>query len=296
MEKRILGKTGMLVSVLGFGAAEIGYQGATQSDIDKLLNSALDSGLNAIDTAECYVDSEEKLGKSVSHRRGEYFLFTKCGHAGNFHAGAWGAAEIAASIETSLKNLKCDYVDLVQLHSCDRDILARGEAVEALQKAKKAGKTRFIGYSGDGEDALAALQLDVFDTLQTSVSIFDQSCIDLTLPLAKEKNIGVIAKRPIGNAVWRFKTKPSESYVHEYWERCQKLAYDFLKGEEAGETALRFTLSQPAVSTMIVGTTKPGRWQENAAMVKAGVLSDDQVKTIRQRWGEIATPDWVGQV
>lgn len=288
----------MNVSVLGFGAAEIGYEGAAQPDIDKLLNSALDQGLNAIDTAECYVDSEEKLGRSVAGRRADFFLFTKCGHAGNYFTPAWSGAEITASIEKSLKNLKTDYVDLVQLHSCDSQVLKKGEAIEALQKAKKEGKTRFIGYSGDGEDALCAVDLDVFDTLQTSCSIFDQQCIDLVLPRAKEKNMGVIVKRPIGNAVWRFKTKPANEYVQEYWERAQKLAYDFADGDNdiISETALRFTLSQPAVCTMIVGTTKPGRWQENAKFVSGGNLSVDQIKTIRDRWSKVATKDWVGQV
>jgi len=298
MERRVLGKTGMNVSVLGFGAAEIGYEGASQPDIDKLLNSALDQGLNAIDTAECYVDSEEKLGRSVAGRRADFFLFTKCGHAGNYFTPAWSGAEITASIEKSLKNLKTDYVDLVQLHSCDSKVLNKGEAIEALQKAKKEGKTCFIGYSGDGEDALCAVNLDVFDTLQTSVSVFDQQCIDTTLRLAKEKNLGVIAKRPIGNAVWRFKTKPENEYVQEYWERAQKLAYDFCNGDadKVSEMALRFTLSQPAVCTMIVGTTKPGRWQENAQFVSRGVLSESEIKAIRDRWSQVASSDWVGQV
>ena len=298
MEKRVLGKTGMNVSVLGFGAGEIGYEGASQTDVDRLLASALDQGLNAIDTAECYVDSEEKLGRSISNRRKDYFIFTKCGHAGSFFTGAWTAKEIEASIDNSLKNLKTDYVDLLQLHSCDIKILLKGEAIEALQKARASGKTRFIGYSGDGADALEAIALDVFDTLQTSVSILDQECVELTLPRALEKNMGVIAKRPIGNAVWRFKTKPDNEYVQEYWQRLQKLAYDFAGGDDAtiGEKALRFTLSQAAVCTMIVGTTRPGRWRENADLIAKGALSQDEIKAIRDRWLEVADKSWVGQV
>jgi aryl-alcohol dehydrogenase-like predicted oxidoreductase len=299
MERRILGKTGMDVSVLGFGAAEIGFEGAHQADVDKLLASALDLGLNAIDTAECYVDSEEKLGRSIGNRRKDYFLFTKCGHGPNF-TGAWSAKEIEASINKSLKNLKTDCVDLVQLHSCDKEILAKGEAVEALQKARKQGKTRFIGYSGDGDDALAAIEMDVFDTLQTSVSIVDQQCIDVILPRAKEKNIGVIAKRPIGNAVWRFKTKPDNEYLQEYWERLQKLAYDFAVGDNAAATAsamaLRFTLAQPAVCTMIVGTKNPDRWRENAELIAKGQLDAEEIKKIRERWSAVAAKSWVGQV
>ena len=104
----------------------------------------------------------------------------------------------------------------------------RGEAIEALQRAQEKGYTRFIGYSGDNEDAKMAMEMDVFDSLQTSVSIADQSPIDGNIKLAKEKEIGVIAKRPIANAVWRHDAKPSDSYHHEYWDRIQKLKYEFL--------------------------------------------------------------------
>jgi aryl-alcohol dehydrogenase-like predicted oxidoreductase len=298
MEKRVLGKTGMNVSVLGFGGAEIGFEGASQGIVDKMLVEALEQGLNAIDTAECYVNSEELIGETLGKRRKEFFLFTKCGHSGSDFKPAWGKAEIAKSIERSLKNLKTDYVDLLQLHSCSADILHKGEVVEALEAAKKAGKTRFIGYSGDSTDALAAIELGVFDTLQTSISIFDQECLDLTLPKAIKKNMGVIAKRPIGNAVWRHKSKPDNSYVLDYWERMKALKYEFMDGDAttAGEIALRFTYSQPGVHTMIVGTKTPGRWRANADLLAKGPLSSVEIDNIRALWHKVSKADWVGQV
>jgi aryl-alcohol dehydrogenase-like predicted oxidoreductase len=298
MEKRLFGKTGLNVSVLGFGGAEIGFESASQKTVEELLNSALDAGLNVIDTAECYVDSEEKLGKAISHRRDEFYLFTKCGHDGPSFADAWSAQEIAASIDRSLKNLKVDHVDLVQLHSCSEAILAKGEAIEALEKAKKSGKTRFIGYSGDGSDAVYAIKSGIFDTFQTSVSIADQEAIELTIPLAVERNMGVIAKRPIANAAWRFKEKPANDYITPYWRRLAELRYDFINGDakKSAATALRFTLSVPGVCTMIVGTTKPGRWQENAKRVAEGRLTQADFESIRQRWKKVARKDWVGQV
>src|SRR5215207_4755871 len=81
LERRRFGKTDMEVTVLGFGGAEIGYQKVEQATVDKLLNAALDAGLNVVDTAECYVDSEIQIGTAIGHRRKEFFLFTKCGHA-----------------------------------------------------------------------------------------------------------------------------------------------------------------------------------------------------------------------
>lgn len=89
MEKRELGKTGMQVSVLGFGGAEIGYENASPESVAQLLGSALDAGLNVIDTAECYADSEEKIGRALSGRRDHYYLFTKCGHAAGFDLPDW---------------------------------------------------------------------------------------------------------------------------------------------------------------------------------------------------------------
>lgn len=297
MEKRKFGKTDMDFTVLGFGGAEIGYNpNQTQTEVDELLNSALDAGLNVIDTAAAYKTSEKLIGDAVGKRRKDFYLLTKCGALDAFTRFDWSKKGILETIETSLRNLKTDYLDIAQLHSCDIEILKRGEAIEGLLRAQEKGYTRYIGYSGDNEDAKIALEMDVFDSLQTSVSVADQTPIDGNIKLAKEKNIGVIAKRPIANAVWRHKEKPSEAYHHEYWERIQKLKFDFLKKslEEATATALRFTLSIPGVDTMIVGTTQPKRWQENAKYIAEGKMSSEEFETIRERWNEIADESWVG--
>ncbi len=297
MEKRKFGKTDMEVSVLGFGGAEIGFNPQqTQEDVNQLLNSALDAGLNLIDTAAGYLKSEQMIGEAVGKRRKEFYLITKCGALDGFTRSDWSKKGILETIETSLKNLKTDYLDIAQLHSCDSEILKRGEAIEGLQRAQEKGYTRYIGYSGDNEDAKFAVEMDVFDSLQTSVSIADQTPIDTNIKLAAEKNIGVIAKRPIANAVWRHDSKPSESYHHEYWDRIQKLKFDFLNKslEEATATALRFTLSIPGVSVAIVGTTRPNRWQENARFVAEGNLSNEEFQAIRERWREVADKSWVG--
>ncbi len=189
-------------------------------------------------------------------------------------------------------------MDLVQLHSCSEADLRRGEVIEALQEARATGKTRFIGYSGDGSAARYAVECGAFDTLQTSVSISDQEAIDLTLPLAVQHNLGVIAKRPIANAAWKTGSRPASAYHHAYWDRLQVLAYPFLKGDlkEAVATALRFTLGVPGVHTAIVGTTNPARWKENADLVARGSLPEAEYRAIRERWRAVAKPDWVGQV
>ncbi len=297
MEKRKFGKTDLEVSVLGFGGAEIGYNpNQTQEDVDELLNSALNAGLNVIDTAAAYKVSEELIGKAVANRRRDFYLLTKCGALDAFTRFDWTKKGILETIVSSLRALKTDYLDIAQLHSCDGEILKRGDCIEGLQRAQEKGYTRYIGYSGDNEDARYAVEMDIFDSLQTSVSIADQTPIDTNIKLAATKNIGVIAKRPIANAVWRHDSKPDESYHHEYWDRIQKLKFNFLTKslEEATATALRFTLSIPGVDTLIVGTTRPQRWQENAKYVAEGKLSGEEYEAIRNRWKEVSGDDWVG--
>jgi aryl-alcohol dehydrogenase-like predicted oxidoreductase len=297
MQKRTLGKTGLQVTELGFGAAEIGFQNADLTTVERLLGSALDAGLNIIDTAECYNQSEELIGQAVSHRRKEYLLFSKCGHASGFDLPDWDVRLLEQSIERSLKRLRTDTIDLMQLHTCSEAILRQGDAIAVLQRARDAGKVRYLGYSGDSQAALYAVQCGAFDTLQTSVSIADQEAVDLTLPEAVARNIGVIVKRPIANAVWRTGQKPESVYTHLYWNRLQALDYDFIKGDvnESIGIALRFTLSAPGVHTAIVGTANPERWRQNAALLDAGPLPQETFDAIRARWKAVAQPDWRGQ-
>ncbi|MBL8764234.1 MAG: aldo/keto reductase [Phycisphaerae bacterium] len=307
MEHRVLGRTGLSVAILGFGGAEIGYERTEQQTVDTLLNAALDAGMNVIDTAECYLESEEQIARAVAGRRKDYLLFTKCGHwAENGRAAGWGWTKegVIESVERSLKRLRTDAVDLVQLHSCSLDELKRGACIEGLDEARKQGKARFIGYSGDSAAARFAVETGRFDTLQTSVNICDQESIGLTLPLAKEKGMGVIVKRTIANAVWRYDAKPDNGYHQEYWGRLQELKYDFATGPARDKQgpdgpagiAMRFTAMQPGVSVMLIGTSKPERWRQNAELMAAGPLSKAAHDAIRARWTEVAKPGWVGQI
>lgn len=284
----------MDVTVLGFGGAEIGYQSVPLATVGKLLNSALDAGLNIIDTAECYPGGEELVGQAASARRSEYYLFTKCGHDAD--GDHWNPKKMAEQIDRSLRRLNTDRVDLLQLHSCTEEQLRQGDVIEVVERARDAGKTRFIGYSGDGHAALYAVECGRFDTLQISVSIADQEGIDLAIPAAHAKGMGIIAKRPIANAAWKYTAKP-QLYHQPYWERLGALSYDFLNGDfhNAVSIALRFTLAVPGVHTAIVGTTQPDRWRQNAELLMAGALDPQQFQAIRDRWKSVAEPDWVGQ-
>jgi aryl-alcohol dehydrogenase-like predicted oxidoreductase len=299
MERSRLGKTELEVSRLGFGGVEIDRApDVTQAVVDELLNSAIDAGLNLIDTAAAYGDSEKYIGNAIAKRRKDVVLISKCGALERFARHDWSKRGILETIQTSLRNLQTDYLDVAQLHSCGLEILKQGEVIEALIIAKERGYARFAGYSGDSFDAKYAVEMDFFDTLQTSVNIADQQAVELTIPAAKERDLGVIAKRPIANAVWLGKEKPEDPYHLDYWERIQKLKYPFLKKSVEGSiaAALRFTLSVEGVTTAIVGTAKPGRWRENAKYVAEGKLAPEEFEAIRERWQEAADESWVGQV
>lgn len=305
VERRPFGKTDMRVAVLGFGGAEIGYEKTDQATVAKLLHAALDAGLNVVDTAECYLDSEVAIGEAIGARRKEFFLFTKCGHVlpDGARGASWTKDGVVKSIERSLKRLKTEVVDLVQLHSCSLDELKKGECIAGLEEAKKQGKARYIGYSGDSLAAKWAVESGRFDALQTSINVADQECIELVLPLAKEKQMGVIAKRPIANAAWRYDAKPENDYHVTYWERLSELKYAWAAGDARKDqgpdgpagTAMRFTAMQPGVSVLIVGTTKPERWKQNADLLAAGPLAKEKHDAIRARWKAVAKADWTGQ-
>ena len=229
MNYRSFGKTGLKVSVLGFGGSEIGEQAVGHKVAGEILGAALDAGINVIDTAECYSDSEELIGKTIAHRREEYHLFTKCGHytrgLDRLRFAEWDPRLIAKSIDKSLKNLRTDHLDLLQLHSCSASLLRKGDVIRAIEEAKRAGKTRFIGYSGDSDDALYAIETGAFDALQISVSIADQESIERVIPIAAARGMGIIAKRPVANAVWMRSNVPSSDYSRGYWDRLKKLDF-----------------------------------------------------------------------
>ncbi len=296
-----LGKTGLSVSQLGYGLSNLGRgvpeEEKNAAEAGRILNMALDRGINFLDTSACYENSEETIGRFISHRRGEYILATKCGHATDGYLGEpWTSMTILDSIDRSLKRMRTDHVDLVQLHSCGLDVLKRGEAIQAMEKARDAGKTRFIGYSGDNEEARWAIESGVFDTLQTSLSLVDQLVCRELLPLAEKKGIGIIIKRPVANGAWGASERPSR-YADEYFERGQsmlKMGPVPNAPDDRQLLALGFVFAHKEVDTAIVGTRNPSHMQVNIDIVERSLpIAEEAVAELHDRFDKIGT-GWKG--
>ena len=291
MQRTTLGKTALQVSRLGAGLAEIGALDDL-STASRVLNAALDGGITFLDTAPCYDKSEEWIGRSIAHRRHEYVLATKAGHVIDGYKGReWTATTIVDSIERSLKRVRTDYLDLVQLHSCSVEVLERGEVIQALLDARRAGKARYIGYSGDLKGARWAIDSGTFDTIQVTLNLVDQWARWDVLPQAKAAGMGVIAKRPIANAAWG--APPSRDPVREGYRQGAQAMIDMGPIPQAPEDpillALGFVLAHPEIDTAIVGTANPQHMEANIARVENELpIPAEAVRELHRRFDEMA--------
>jgi len=286
------GRTALQVSPAGFGGGPIGYLATDLAQVDRLLNTLLDHGVNVIDTATAYAGSQTAIGAAIATRRAEYVLISKCGRTGASEtAPEWSRQLILRSIDLALQELRTAYLDAMLLHTPDVETLRRGEAVGALEEARLAGKIRWGGFSGDNEAAAFAAELPDVAIIQTSINLADQANIDLVLPAARAHNVGVMAKRPLANAAWRSLDEQAgfyRDYSRDYSARLAKMdlnladfGYDPVDPHAWPELALRFTLSQAGVHTAIIGTTRTENALKNLRAVGLGALPAEVTAKIR---------------
>ena len=293
MEQRPFGTTGLNVSVLGLGASHIGNQHVSEDEAGRFLNEVLDLGVTLVDTARGYGMSEERIGRHIAHRRGDYVLSSKCGYS---IPGTedWTPECIHHGINNALWLMKTDYIDIMHFHSCPLDTLRRDDVVAALLRAVDEGKVRVAAYSGENEPRQYAINSGRFRSIQTSVNICDQRVIDEALPLCVDGGLGVIAKRPIANAFWRFTDRPTGDYSEVYWDRAKAMGLTS-GGLPWSEFALRFTAFLPGVHSCIVGTANMKHFKDNLGIVAKGPLPADLVQTTRDLFHQYGK-EWEGQV
>jgi aryl-alcohol dehydrogenase-like predicted oxidoreductase len=293
VEPRPLGKTGLTVSPLGLGAGQIGDGRLSEDDAGRLLNAALDLGVRFVDTARSYGLSEERIGRHLAHRRGDFVLATKGGY-GVQGVPDWTYDVVAKGVDEALQRMRTDVIDVFFLHSCPKETLVQGDVVRALADAKSAGKIRATGYSGENDALDHAVDSGSFDVIECSVNLCDQR--SLAGAIARAKDLGVVAKRPIANAPWRFAERPSGDYCEAYWLRLRAMGWDELRGPFAWvDLMMRFAAFAPGVSTAILGTTRLSNLELAARAVEDGALDPETLTRVHEAF-RANDQGWIGQV
>ncbi len=296
MHYRTLGRTGLSVSVLGFGALEIGrswpywrqekedFSRPEENDAIKVIHKALDHGINFFDTAPAYYTSEEILGKAFKGIRKEILIATKCGEwfDGKNSIYDYSYDETKKFIANSLILLQTDYIDLLQIHSANADVIRRGETLEAMKDAKKDGKVRFLGLSTDFEDAASlAVESGEYDSIQVSFNAINTMMSKSIMPLAQKNDIGVIIKD--GMARGMLSPKYSDVTDDALKTKIERLRTIAAKEElSLSELAVRFVISSPIVSSVIIGTKKIEHLNSNITAVQHETLSQETLDSIAE--------------
>jgi aryl-alcohol dehydrogenase-like predicted oxidoreductase len=244
---------------------------------DRILNAVLDSGINFIDTADDYGNSEELIGRFISHRRSEFYLATKCGGSESGHV--WTRQNLMRNVGESLRRLRSDYVDLMELHGPTVEQCERGELVDALLEMRAQGQVRWIGVSTALPDLPTYIKWGVFDVIQLPYSALHRDH-EGWISRAAEAGAGIIINGGVAlGEPGVGKGSPDQ------WRRFEDAGLDELRevGESRTAFILRFTLTHPHTHTNVVGTTDPDHLLENARAVQRGPLSTDVYLEAKRR-------------
>ena len=313
---RTLGRTGLEVSELGFGAWGIGGTGWIGADDDESLQAlrlAIEHGVNFLDTAYAYGDghSEHLVGVAVRESAERVYVASKVppnnkqwpAKPGLRPEEVFPADWIVACTEGSLQNLGLETIDVQQLHVWSDEWMGQGDWLDAIERMKREGKIRFFGVSindHEPENAIRLVESGVVDTVQVIYNIFDQSPEDALFAAVEAARVGVIVRVPFDEGGLTGSVRPATTFPQgdfrndyfagerkgEVWERVQAIARDLdVEVERLAEIALRFCLSHPAVSVVIPGMRSTRNVERNVRAASAGPLGENQLTTLRRhRW------------
>lgn len=293
LPRQTLGRTALEVTTLGFGAMELrgapGGPEITDEQAEQVLNAVLDAGINIIDTSPDYGRSEDLIGRFIAHRRSEYVLASKCGcvpGAGMGTEHVHSAANIRAGVESSLRRMQTDYLDLVQFHrSLTREEFEEHGALAALIDLQREGKVRFIGVSGTLPNLAEQVEMGVFDAFQIPYSALQREH-EQVIASASAAGAGIIIRGGVARGTpsdWEnraYYMLPG-SIPRDRWEQAR--LDDLLDGMDRMEFTLRFTLSLPELDTTIAGTKDVGHLRANLATALKGPLPPDVVAEAKRR-------------
>ena len=299
LPRRRLGRTGLDVTTLGYGAMELrttqGAPAISDADAGTLLNEVLDAGINLIDTSPDYGRSEELIGQSIAHRRDEYVLASKCGCVPGAPGGAehvHTAANIRAGVEQSLRRMRTDHLDIVQFHrSLTPREFEQDGALGAALELRDEGKVRFIGVSGTLPNLDDQIAMGVFDIFQIPYSLLQREH-EAVIARASAAGAGILIRGGVARGApddWqRQYYMRSTSAMRDEWEHAQ--LDELLDGMSRLEFTLRFTLAHADLDTTIVGTANPAHLRANLATARRGPLPDEVVREAKQRLASVGAP------
>jgi aryl-alcohol dehydrogenase-like predicted oxidoreductase len=316
MNYRTLGKTGLQVSEVGYGAWGIGksnWIGASDDESVKALSKAFDLGLNFVDTALGYGEghSERLIGQVRKKRSESIYVATKIppkngqwpAKSGVPVEETFPAEHVIACTEESLRNLGSERIDVQQFHVWSDEWVNRGNWLEAVQSLKEQGKVKCFGVSINDfqpENAIKLIETGMVDTVQVIYNIFEQSPEDQLLPACERHRVGVIVRVALDEGGLTGKITPETTFEEsdfrsnyfrgdrkrKVYERVQRIASDLdISLDQMAETALRYVLSHQAVSTVIPGMRSVRNVERNCQLADGRGLPKDQVEKLKaHRW------------
>jgi aryl-alcohol dehydrogenase-like predicted oxidoreductase len=261
--------------------------------VEQILNAVLDAGINVIDTANDYGESEEFIGRFVGHRRQDFFLATKCGCPVASDGRApppghvWTRENLLRNIETSLRRMKTEHVDVWQLHNPSVEQVKAGDLVRVMEEVRAAGKVRWIGVSSTLPHITEFITCGAFDTFQVPYSGLERAHEDVITAAARVGG-GTIIRGGVARgapSLQRWVRVRLGLRRGDPWAIWAKANLDELRalGESRTSFLLRFTLSHPEVHTTIVGTINPEHLSENVRAVETGPLPSDVYAEAKRR-------------
>lgn len=295
LPKSQLGRTGLQVTTLGYGAMELrgaprGHE-ITPEQADAILNAVLDNGINYIDTSIDYGQSEELIGRFISNRRSEYYLASKCGclvGAPPMQPGQRGSPHVftrenvLAGVNQSLARMKTDHIDVMQFHmSPSKEALEENGALDTLRDLQRQGKIRFIAVSGTLPNITEQIDMGVFDAFQIPYSALQREHEDV-ITEAAQAGAGIVIRGGIARG-----NVSGDKQQGDAWDVWQKAHLDdLLVGMTRPEFILRFTLSHPELDTTIVGTASMDHLLANLAAAQKGALPSEVYAEAKRRLAE----------
>jgi len=278
---RTLGRTGLEVTQLSFGAMEIrgpkvwNGRDPSEEDAERILNAALDAGINLIDTAGCYGLSEVRIGRYISHRRKEFYVATKAGcnqvptDDGRLDTPhTWDRDTLLRNIDQSLERMKLDSIDIWQLHNAAPQQIKEGDLLQVMEEIKEKGLVKFISISSTLPHLDEYIKWGTFDTFQIPYSGLEPEHHDV-ITRAAEAGMGIIIRGGIAKGGPESEVASKERV--DLW-KAAKLSEILPEGMSSAELILRYTLTHPHCDTTIVGTLNPDHLAENVAAAKQGPL------------------------